>query len=469
MSATGSERVTHTRAGPSKPAPKPKRKQAKEVEEEEESDEFTAMIQGGGEDDEITEVEPLRKKPTARLAKLNGKSVAKGKGKVKVDAAPAKKASARAEVEIVNDVDEGGSVEAARAINDATTTNRATQSSGRAGPAAATKQIERLTRQLETAKDRIKQLEESYRMSQTEQEALMQRQVQKYAEIIRTKDALLKQQEEMLNQKEPLSRDGKHSVLHLVTREKANAEQNSSEEQVTFWKTEAGVKNRLIEDRERQIAELKQIQSNLQHEIKTEPENSQKASRNPPSVQRARGPNTVLGSNNRKYAELISFYEVVTNLLVTDIKIQKPKYLDLDEWVLTCVYTYADKTGSEASKRSLRFLLHLMHDPLDAAEPVQSKKDLERAAQYTPLHLDEENPDFIAALQFLNTGFTFPRTQASRYTPAFFCVYLSRNCFQLPIFFSSLVENMKAACEGESESELESENDDSMEDVQLVE
>ncbi|KAJ7709652.1 hypothetical protein B0H17DRAFT_232025 [Mycena rosella] len=452
MSATGSERVTRTRAGSSKPAPKPKRKQAKEIQEEEESDDFTAMVQDGDEDDEITEVEPPRKKPTARPANLNGKSVAKGKGKAKADAAPTKKASARAEVEIVDDDDEGGPVEAARAINDATTNNRATKSSGRAGPATATKQIEQLTRQLETAQDRIndlaKQLEESYRVRQTEPEELMQRQVQKYEEIIRTKDALLKQQEEMLSQKEPLSRDGKHSVLHMVTREKADAEKNSSEEQVTFWKTQADVKNRLIEEREQQIAELKQIQSDLQYEIKTERENSQKASRNPPSVQRARGPNAVLGSDDPKHAELVSFYEDVTNLLVTDIKIQEPKYFNLDEWALTCVYTYADKTGSEASKRSLSFLLRFTHDPLDAAEPVESKEDLDRAAQYTPLHLDKENPDFITALQFLNTGFTFPRTQ-------------------LPIFFSSLVENMKAACEGESESG--SENDESMEDVQLVE
>jgi hypothetical protein len=94
-------------------------------------------------------------------------------------------------------------------------------------------------------------------------------------------------------------------------------------------------------------------ESDLQYEIKAERENSQKASRNPaPAVRGGRGPNGLLGSDDPKHSELVRFYEDVTNLLVTDIKIQEPKYFNLEEWSLTCIYTYADKSASETSKRS---------------------------------------------------------------------------------------------------------------------
>jgi hypothetical protein len=90
-----------------------------------------------------------------------------------------------------------------------------------------------------------------------------------------------------------------------------------------------------------------------------ERENSQKAARTPGSavrVRAAKGPNAVLGSDDPKHSELVRFYEDVTNLLVTDIKIQEPKFFNLDEWNFTCIYTYSDKTGSEESKRSKHLL-----------------------------------------------------------------------------------------------------------------
>ncbi|KAJ7087802.1 hypothetical protein C8R44DRAFT_819819 [Mycena epipterygia] len=453
MSASGSERVTRTRAGSSKPVSKPKRKQIEEpVVEEDESDDFTAAVVDGdgAEENEVMEVDPPRGKPAARA--VNGKSAAKGKGKAKTDSAPAKKPSSRADVEVIDDDDEdAGPPGTARAINNATVHNRATKLPGRAeSSTAAAKKIDHLTRQLESANANIqdlkKQLEESYRVRHTEAEELQRRQVEKYEEIIKTKDLLLKQQEEMLSRKEPLSKEGKTSVLHMVTREHADAEKRSAEEQVTYWKDQVAQRDQLLQEKEEEIVGLQQIQSDLQYEIKAERENSQKASRNPPSVQRSRGPQPLLGSDDPKHSELVQFYEDITNLLVTDIKIQEPKYFDLDEWALTCIYTYADKSGSEKSKRSLAFFLRFTYDPLDPSAPVESAADLDRAAQYTPMDLDKESAEFTDALDFLNRGFAFPRKQ-------------------LPLFFSSLVDNMKAACE-EPGSDADNE---SMEDVQLVE
>ncbi|KAJ6630578.1 hypothetical protein B0H10DRAFT_835499 [Mycena sp. CBHHK59/15] len=256
----------------------------------------------------------------------------------------------------------------------------------------------------------------------------------------------------MLYQKEPLSKEGKSSVLHLITREAADAEKHSAEEQVAYWKGVADAKDRQIVEMDQRIAELKQIQSDLQYEIKTERENSQKAARNPPSALRGRGPHALLGSDDPKHSELVRFYEDVTNLLVTDIKMQAPKYFNLEEWSFTCVYTYTDKSGSEESKRSLGFLLRFSYDPIDSSTVVESQNDLDKAAQYTPLDLDKESPEFAEALQFLGNGFTFPRKQ-------------------LPLFFNTLVENMKLACEhDQSEAEQGSNpGDESMDSVQLVE
>ncbi|KAJ7685392.1 hypothetical protein DFH06DRAFT_1313700 [Mycena polygramma] len=453
MSATGSERVTRARAGPSKPLSKPKPKQTKDsAVEEEESDDFTEMVHESA-DDEVMEVDPPRtRKPTSRPV---AKSGAKGKGKAKVDSAPTKKQPSRS-VEVVDDDDDDdvGAPATARAINDATMNNKATKLTGRSDNSAIAKQTERLRRQLDTANAHIqdlrKQLEESYRVRHTEPEELQQRQVEKYEEIIRTKDLLLKQQEEMLSHKEPLSREGKTSVLHLITREDADTEKRSAEEQVVYWKQQVDERDRLLEEKEQKIADLKQIQSDLQYEIKVERESSQKAARNPPVALRGRGPNGVLGSDDPKHSELVRFYEDVTNLLVTDIKVQDPKYFDLEEWALTCVYTYADKSGSESSRRSLGFLLRFTYDPIEVSdEPVQSAEDLDRAAQYTPLNIENEEPEFREALQFLNTGFTFPRKQ-------------------LPLFFNSLVQHMKTACETE-ESEAGSDPEQDNDSVQVIE
>ncbi|KAJ7775099.1 hypothetical protein B0H16DRAFT_1509523 [Mycena metata] len=412
MSATGSERVTRTRAGPSKPVAK-KRKQTKEVEEEEESEDFTAAAPDSAveDDDEIMEVDPPRSRKPAS-SRAAPKSAAKGKGKAKAEPAATKKQPSREDIEVVDDEDDAGASGTARAINNAMGNNRALKPTGD----NAAKQIDKLKGRLDAAngliKDLSKQLEESYRVRHTEPEELLQQQKEKYEDLLRVKDLLIKQQEEMLSHKEPLSREAKTSVLHMVTREKADAEKRSAEDQVAYWKEQVDKKDKLLDAKDQEILDLKQRQSDLEYELKTEQEKSHKAARNPPSASRAaRGPNGLLGSDDPKHSELVQFYEDVTNLLVTDIKVQEPKYLNLDEWSLTCIYTYSDKSASEASKRSLAFLLRFTYDPYDSSAPVESIADLDKAAQYTPLNLEAETADFIEALAFLNTGFTFPRTQ----------------------------------------------------------
>lgn len=77
--------------------------------------------------------------------------------------------------------------------------------------------------------------------------------------MLLAKDLLIKQQAEMLAQKEPLSREGKTSVLHLMTREDADIEKRSAEEQADYWKGQVDERDRQLEEKKRKIADLKQI------------------------------------------------------------------------------------------------------------------------------------------------------------------------------------------------------------------
>lgn len=48
-----------------------------------------------------------------------------------------------------------------------------------------------------------------------------------------------------------------------------------------------------------------------------------------------------------KNTEVVSFYEDLTNLLVTYVKIEKGKFLNLEECQMTCVYTHVDENSSD--------------------------------------------------------------------------------------------------------------------------
>ncbi|KAF7294785.1 hypothetical protein MIND_01016200 [Mycena indigotica] len=381
-------------------------------------------------EEEITVIEP-RKVPARASSRP---AASKGKGKAK----------AEKEVEIVeqspDELDDPGPANGAPTIagrsriQAAPTTNKSANF-----PVPHSRQTERLTRRLEQANKHIAELEaqlkEAYRVRTTEAEDLLAQQLDKHQEVIRAKDDIIKQQAEMLSHKEPLASEGKTSVLYLVTREQADADKRSAEEQVTFWKREA-------DQRADQVEELKQKVKDLEYEVEFERENATKARQQKGGPLYTPAPasgRNVLGASEPKHAELIKFYEDMTNTLVTDIKLQEPKFFNLDEWLFTCIYTYVNKEGE--NQRSLGFSLRFTHEPLDDedAEEPQSVNDLEKRVRFTPLTLDKESPEFVNVLDFLGGGFTFQRTQ-------------------LPLFFSSLLENMKRACEPPPEEE-----DDSME------
>lgn len=202
-------------------------------------------------------------------------------------------------------------------------------------------------------------------------------------------EALIKELTSQLAQKEPLTRAGKTSVLHLLTREAADEEKRLLEKELRWWKDVSDEKQQMLTQKDKRIAELEQIgfysptltmvqtlnmyttEKDLRFELKVEIENSKtlaaKAPRNPPpSATRARqGHGGVLGTDDPKHAEVVRFYEDLTNLLVTAMKLQPGKYLGLEEWCFTCIYTYVeDDNDSVPGVKKSAYPLHCGEPPI---------------------------------------------------------------------------------------------------------
>jgi len=92
---------------------------------------------------------------------------------------------------------------------------------------------------------------------------------------------------------------------------------------------------------------------------------------------------------------------------------QKGKHLGLDEWALSCVFTYfdTDDDAPSTSRKSLSFTLRCCHEPADASQPVESREQLIPSVHYVPQELDKEPPDYVEKLGFLGAPFTFGREQ----------------------------------------------------------
>ncbi|ESK88053.1 hypothetical protein Moror_10794 [Moniliophthora roreri MCA 2997] len=276
-------------------------------------------------------------------------------------------------------------------------------------------ELERLRWRAEQAEQRcadlMKQLEEIHRTRTTEAEQLMEAQMNQYEVQLEAKERLISQLTQSLAKLEPMSRSGKTSVLHLITRDAADEERKMVEQEVARLKEELAERTRQVKERDELLAEKEQTEKELRYELKLERENAQKFNHRPPgSAQRGRG--GVLGTDDPKNAEVIKFYEDITNLLVPSMKPKPGRYLNTEDWNLTCVYTYVGEDGMENDTKSLHFTLRTCNEPKpDEAEPITHTDQLQQSMYYVPLDLDKEAPDFVERLKFLGSPFSFPRTQ----------------------------------------------------------
>jgi len=148
-----------------------------------------------------------------------------------------------------------------------------------------------------------------------------------------------------------------------------------------------------------------------------------------------------------KLGEIIKFYEDLTNLIVPNMKLQKGKYLDTDEWLLNCVYSYTDEVAQKQKplldSRTISFTLRLCREPpTESKEAIENERQLVETVHYVPQNLDKESSEFRESLEFLNTTFTFERSQLS-------------------LFIRTLHQRMSG--------EVDSDDNRSEDDVQIVE
>jgi len=192
---------------------------------------------------------------------------------------------------------------------------------------------------------------------------------------------IIKELTAQMKLKEPLLHSTTATVLNLLTREAADEEKQMLEKDVLRWKNVADEHKKFIEEHKKRIHELQQIgwcrhisrfglychssflpltEKDLRLELKAEIDRSNslaaKASKVPGSALRSRPG----GVDDPKQAEVMRFYEDMTNIIIPSVKASKGRFFDLDEWVLSCVYTHADPanpTSSNVGKSTCRFYL----------------------------------------------------------------------------------------------------------------
>lgn len=76
--------------------------------------------------------------------------------------------------------------------------------------------------------------------------------------VLQAQEALIDQLTAQAARTEPLTRSGKGSVLHLVTREAADEEKKTIERDLAKWKALAKEKDEANEQKNKEITELKQ-------------------------------------------------------------------------------------------------------------------------------------------------------------------------------------------------------------------
>ncbi|KAF8891217.1 hypothetical protein BD779DRAFT_1670860 [Infundibulicybe gibba] len=369
------------------------------------------------------------KSRTVPIASRNGPKGKSAKAQGKAKAEPLKPRTRRGP-------DEGGEAREGQS-DDQMEVEEIVQQSSRTGPQnkpkhiiagskSPTNELDKLRQKNVEAKAQIAalsaQLEEYMQVRMTGPEDELKKQRERYKSHIQVQDALIKDLTSQLARKEPLMRAGDTSVLPFITRDAADEEKQMLSDELAASKAAIKEKEALIDQQTKRILELEKIvatEGELQQELKMEIERGKslasKSSRVPPgSTTRGRPGQSVLGPDDPKHVQVIKFYEDLTNLLVPSMKVQPGKYLGIDDWSLTCIFTFVDEESEKVYKKSLTFTLRFYHDVApDEEEPITSKDQLLATVEFTPLELDKEAPDFVSRLGYLGQVFAFPQFQLS--------------------------------------------------------
>ncbi|TFK30103.1 hypothetical protein FA15DRAFT_609201 [Coprinopsis marcescibilis] len=426
--ATGRSEV----AGPSR---KPKKSKANKRQKNAPADETDMEVEEIHieelvESEEEEEVPAERPQGQSRTSKNTGGSGRPGnpsaqtKGKAKATAALKKRGRTAAEAVPVDDDNEVEEtpMDIAAAYNKAANSKPVERETQKKASNINNKQLHKentkLTRDNEKLKEEVKTLkahfadfktkyDELFNIRVTEAEALMHESEKQSQARIQAQDTIIENLHNQLAKKEPLLRAtaGKKAVVSLLTRDEADTEVQQFKTQITDLKKQLAEAKSVVESKDREIDQLeettKQIQTELNAEIKRSKDLADRARNHPPSVTRP-GAGNSLGTDEPKAARVTRLYEDLTNILISSVKCSSSAIPGKEEWAYTCVYTHSDPTSPNSETSSLTFRLLFSWDNPD-----------HETIHFQPLELDKESPEFIEKLGFLKNPFSFDRRQLS--------------------------------------------------------
>ncbi|TFY57000.1 hypothetical protein EVJ58_g7289 [Rhodofomes roseus] len=281
-----------------------------------------------------------------------------------------------------------------------------------------------------------KQLEEALQIRRTEPEQALQEHMAVY-------ENLLKNQQTWQDLSNAASTSAKSQIPHFLSRAAADAEKETTEKEVRRLKDVIKQKDTEVADKDRKIAELERDVKEMRFELNQEIERGKTLAARPQGASLVRS--AVKPDGDPRNAAVIKLYEDMSNLLVISAKVEKSQYLGLDENVFICVYTHTQgEANSDEENASLSFNLRELYERpegSDPSQPVQSKKELVRKCKYTPLNVDDKDPEFFQRLEFFKEPFLFAWDQ-------------------LTVFLKTLTDRMAAAVNPEDEEG----EDDELED-----
>ncbi|KAI0006192.1 hypothetical protein BJV74DRAFT_880485 [Russula compacta] len=237
-----------------------------------------------------------------------------------------------------------------------------------------------------------------------------------YDAAAKAQEELIKELTTQITRLTPMSKEGRTSTLHFLTREAADEEKRMLEKRLEKAEEVLKQKDVVIKDKDARISALNEQLETTQADLKAEIAHTQtlqnknaRAQREPPgSALRGRaGQDTLV--NDPKHGVTIRLYEDLTNLIVLSAKFQESPYThlgELEEITYKCVFSHMNTA-------SLSFLLTSMHQPRPSPVPGHSpprpkaKDDLQHMVRYTPLELEKESQEYIRKLDFLADTFTF--------------------------------------------------------------
>ncbi|THH10846.1 hypothetical protein EW145_g1046 [Phellinidium pouzarii] len=271
------------------------------------------------------------------------------------------------------------------------------------------KKIERLQKQLQDLKvqrDSLAvQLEEVFHTRNTELEERLESLTFVYESRIRTQEESIKEMTSQLARIDSLTREGKTSTLHFLTREAADEERRDIERLVDQLQEALKKKDKIIAGRDATINERDVEIRTLRIELSAEVDRSKSLAaslsntRDPSSKVRMFASSTPgVKIDATKTSNIHRMYEDMSNILFIDCKYEPSSNSDDEQWVYSCLYTHL------RSAQSLSFSLRTYTEPGDDGKAVEK-------VAYTPLQMSDNTPETIEKLDFLAGEFTFHRKQ----------------------------------------------------------